>query len=161
MAGPIHKERINRIPSPDQLGLVHNWLWDSLTINWDGVEMTSGNEMIQLPRTIVVPFTAKFKVRQLLTAQKFSVSMALLQNNNWHDLNQKSHRLGGPSASIRRTPSAPAPRYPDSQPLLRLVNTRTSSVSEDRMHILSNMEQQAGGTPPPISPVSLEITSQV
>ena len=71
--------------------------------------MTSGNEIIQLPETIVVPFTAKFKVRQLLTAQKFSVSMALLQNNNWHDLNQRSHRLGGPSASIRRTPSAPAP----------------------------------------------------
>ena len=118
MAGPIHKVGINRIPSPDQLGLVCNWLWDSLTINWDGVEMTSGNEMIQLPRTIVVPFTAKFKVRQLLTAQKFSVSMALLQNNNWHDLNQKSHRSGGPSASIRRTPSTPAPRSPDSRPLL-------------------------------------------
>ena len=117
MAGPIYKVGINRIPSPDQLGLVHNWLWNSLTINWDGVEMISGNEMIKLPRTIVVPFTAKFKVRKLLTAQKFSVSMALLQNNNRHDLNQKSHRLGGPSASIRRTPSAPAPRSPDSRPL--------------------------------------------
>ena len=160
MAGPIHKVGINRIPSPDQLGLVRNWLWDSLTIDWDSVEMTSGNEIIQLPRTIVIPFTAKFKVRQLLTAKKFSVSMALLQNNNWHDLNQKSHRLGGPSASIR-TPSAPAPRSPDSQPLLRLVNTRTSPVSEDRTHTLSNMEQQAGGTPPPISPVSLEVSSQV
>ena len=109
MAGPIHKVGINRIPSPDQLGLIRNWLWDSLTINWDDVEMTSGNEMIQLPRTIVVLFTAKFKVKQLLTAQKFSVSMALLQNNNWHDLNQKSHRTGGPSASIRRTPSVLPP----------------------------------------------------
>ena len=161
IAGPIHKVGINRIPSPDQLGLIHNWLWDSLTIDWDGVEMTSGNEIVQRPRTIVVPFIAKFKVRQLLTAQKFSVSMALLQNNNWHDLNQKFHRLGAPSASIRRTPSAPAPRSPDSRPLLQLVNTRTSPVSEDRTHTLSNMEQQAGGTPPPMSPISLDITSQV
>ena len=33
MAGPIHKVGINRMPSPDQLGLIRNWLWDSLAID--------------------------------------------------------------------------------------------------------------------------------
>ena len=145
MAGHIHKVGINIIPSPNRIKLVCNWLWNSLTLDWEGIVMTSGNETIQLPNTTVVPLSAKFKMRQMITDQIFTVGMALVQNNNWYDLHHKSNRLRDPSTSLRRTPSAPVPRSPETRPLLQLVNTRTSPISEDRSYPLSNMEQQVGG----------------
>ena len=121
--------------------------------------MTSGEETIQLPNTIVVPLSAKFKVRQMISDQSFTVSMALVQNNNWHDLCQNPNRLRDHPSSLRRTPSAPAPWFPKTRPLLQLVNTGTSPVPEDWTHPLANMEQQAGGSPPPLSLHSPELTS--
>ena len=159
MAGPLHRVGINLIPPPGRIGLLPGWLWDSLTIDWEGIIMTSGEETIQLPNTIVVPLSAKFKVRQMISDQSFTVSMALVQNNNWHDLHQNPNRLRDHPTSLRRTPSTPAPQSPETRPLLRLVNTRISPVSEDWTHPLANMEQQVGGSPPPLSLHSPELTS--
>ena len=92
MAGPLHRVGINLIPPPGRIGLIHGWLWDSLTIDWEGIIMTSGEETIQLPNTIDVPLSVKFKVRQMISDQSFTVSMALVQSNNWHDLHQNPNR---------------------------------------------------------------------
>ena len=115
MAGPLHRVGINLIPPPSRIGLIHGWLWDSLTIDWEGIIMTSGEETIQLPNTIVVPLSVKFKVRQMISDQSFTVNMALVQNNNWHDLHQNPNRPREHPSSLRRTPSAllPSPLKPD------------------------------------------------
>ena len=118
MAGPLHRVGINLIPPPSRIGLLPCWLWDSLTIDWEGIIMTSGEETIQLPNTIVVPLSAEFKVRQMISDQSFTVSMALVQNNNWHDLCQNPNRLRDHPSSLRRTPSAPVPQFPETRPLL-------------------------------------------
>ena len=145
MAGPLHRVGINLIPPPSKIGLIRNWLWDSLTIDWEGIIVTIGEETIQLPNTIVVPLSAKFKIRQMISDQIFTMGMALVQNNNWHDLHQNSIRFRDQSTSVRRTPSALSPRTPETRPLLQLVNTRTSPISADQTHALVNMEQQVGG----------------
>ena len=151
MAGPLHRVGINMIPTPRQISLIHGWMWDTLTIDWTGILMTSGNETIQLPSTIIVPIRAKFKLRQILGDPSFTVSMALTQDNNWYDLSQSSQRMHTtPSACYSQqgataTPPqqvSPAPRPPESRPLLNLVNTRTNPSSDDSVQALSNMERQ-------------------
>ena len=145
MAGPLHRVGINRIPSSRQINLIRGWMWDTLTINWSDIEMFSGDETIQLPNTIIVPLRAKFKVRQIINDQCFTVSMALTQDNNWYDLNQTSHRTrAGPNPPLRATP-----RSPDSRPLLQLVNARINPDSEERTETLSNMTHQTEGAQPP------------
>ncbi|MCG8621233.1 MAG: hypothetical protein MJE68_04410, partial [Proteobacteria bacterium] len=122
MAGPLHRVGVNRLPTPGRLRLIRNWLWDSLTIDWDGIEMISGHETVQLPNTIVVPLRAKFKVRQILSDQNFTVSMALTQDNNWYDLTHGHSCIFHTSSS---DPDLPAGlTSSDTRPLIHLVNTR-------------------------------------
>ena len=107
IAGQRHKIRINALPHPTQVKLVRNCVWDTLTIDWQDVELTNDGDPIDLPSTIVVPLRAKFKIREMLNTP-YHLNMALCRENAWYDLSANSR------VPIHRPARRCAMRKPDS-----------------------------------------------
>ena len=107
IAGQRHKIRINALPHPTQVKLVRNCVWDTLTIDWQDVELTNDGDPIDLPSTLVVPLRAKFKIREMLNTP-YHLNMALCRENAWYDLSANSR------VPIHRPARRCAMRKPDS-----------------------------------------------
>ena len=139
--GHLHRVSINIIPSPDQIRLVRNWLWDTVVINWDNTELLNGEEVVNLPSTIVVPLRAKMKVRQIMSNRNLTVSLALTQDNYWYHI----ARFDSPSSSSGRLNIFQR----ENRPLARLVNTRENPSTPTNMEQISDMQLLSEGVPPP------------
>ena len=141
IVGHLHRVSINIIPSPDQIRLVRNWLWESVVINWDNTELLNGEEVVDLPSTVVVPLRAKMKVRQIMSNRNLTVSLALTQDNYWYHIAQSD------------SPASPSGRLNifqrENRPLATLVNVRENSSAPTDMEQISNMQLLSEGVPPP------------
>ena len=141
IVGHLHRVSINMIPSPDQVRLVRNWLWDTVVINWDNTELLNGDEVVNLPSTIVVPIRAKFKVRQIISNRNLTVSLALTQDNYWYHIAQSDSSASSPGRlNIFQR---------EKRPLARLVNVRENPSAPPNMEQISNMQLLSEGIPPP------------
>ena len=79
IAGNIHLFKIRERLTPEHTEFKKNWIWDVLEIDWKEVSMTlSGNE-INLPRSVILPFRDKFRVRKLLRKQLLLLHVMLKQ----------------------------------------------------------------------------------
>ena len=141
IVGHLHRVSINIIPSPDQIRLVRNWLWDTVVINWNNTELLNGEEVVDLPSTIVVPLRAKMKVRQIMSNRNLTVSLALTQDNYWYHIAQSN----SPASSPERSNIFQG----EHRPLARLVNARENPSAPTDMEPLSNMQLLSEGVPPP------------
>ena len=103
ITGIPQRVTINALPHPSQVRLVKNWIWDTLAIDWLDVEVTNEGEPIGLPRSIVIPLKAKYRVRCIMHSD-FHVNLALCHGQTWYDLTANSrapihhpvHRVGNP-----------------------------------------------------------------
>ena len=141
IVGHLHRVSINRIPTPEQIRLVRNWLWDTFVINWNETELLNGEEIVDLPSTIVVPLRAKIKVRQIMSHRNLTVSLALTQDNYWYHIAQSD----SPASSTNRVNIFQR----EHRPLARLVNARESPTAPTDMNQISNMQLLSEGVPPP------------
>ena len=46
--------------------LKKNWIWDVLEIDWSDVSITLNDNEINLPRSVIIPFTERYGARGLL-----------------------------------------------------------------------------------------------
>ena len=42
------------------------WIWDGLEIDWLDISITLNDNEIGLPRSVVIPFTERYRARRLL-----------------------------------------------------------------------------------------------
>ena len=106
MAGQLHKVNMNSILHACQLKLHKHFLWDTITITWNGIQINYDGEKIDLPCTILVPLKDKIRTRYMFS-KGYGVSIAVCQGSNWYDLT-------GPI----KLPPPGNPIYKAAQPLL-------------------------------------------
>ena len=109
MAGQLHRVNMNTIMHSCQLKLHKNFLWDAISISWNGIQVNYDGERVDLPATILVPFKDKIRTRYMFS-KGFGVSIAVCQGSNWYD-------LSGPI-------KVPPPGNPISQPSQQLLDPR-------------------------------------
>ena len=72
---------------PGQLTLQRNWLWDTVTIDWENVQILKHDELVVMPVTVTVPLAHKIKMRNTLNT-KFEVQGTLKKGNDWINITQ-------------------------------------------------------------------------
>ena len=64
-----------------QLTLQRNWLWDTVTIDWENVQILKHEEPVAMPVTVMVPLTHKIKTWNILNT-KFEIQVTLKKGND-------------------------------------------------------------------------------
>ena len=85
MAGQLHKVNMNAIMHACQLKLHKHFLWDTIIITLNGIQINYDGEKIDLPCTILVPLKDKIRTRYMFL-KGYGVSIAVCQGSNWYDL---------------------------------------------------------------------------
>ena len=119
MAGQLHQVNMNTIMRACQLKLHKNFLWDTITVAWNGIQVNYDGEKVDLPSTILVPFKDKIRTCYMFS-KGYGVSIAVCQGANWYDLTgpirvpppgdpicQASKHLLDPRPYHAATPTAP------------------------------------------------------
>ena len=70
------------------LSLHKNWIFDTISINWNGVRLLEEDEPIPLPTSVPVLLKHKVKTRNILS-QDYEIQYSIKQGTNW--LNMTKH----------------------------------------------------------------------
>ena len=72
---------------PGQLTLQRNWLWDTVTIDWENVQILKHEEPVAMPVTVTVPLAHKIKMWNILNTE-FEIQVTLKKGNDWINITQ-------------------------------------------------------------------------
>ena len=76
LSGHIHMYKMENKLLPGQLMLQKHCLWDTVTINWDNVQILKHDVPVAMPVTVTVPLTHKIKTRNILSTE-FEIQVTL------------------------------------------------------------------------------------
>ena len=65
LSGHIHMYKMENKLMPGQLTLQRNCLWDTVTIDWENVQILKHDEPVAMPVTVTVPLSHKIKTRNI------------------------------------------------------------------------------------------------
>ena len=86
VAGSIHLFRIKGRLNPENVKLKKNWIWDVLEIDWSDISITLNNNEINLPRSVIIPFTERYRARRLHRKHPLLFYIMLKQGKTWFSL---------------------------------------------------------------------------
>ena len=89
LAGSVHLLKLHGILTKENLVLKKSWIWDVLEIDWTDVYVLQDHKEINLPVTVVIPISYKFKLRQLLRNSRrdpLHLYIMLKQRKAWFNL---------------------------------------------------------------------------
>ena len=72
---------------PGQLTLQKHCLWDTVTINWENVQIPKYDVPVAMPVTVTVPLSHKIKTRNILNTE-FETQATLKKGNDWINITQ-------------------------------------------------------------------------
>ena len=67
LSGHIHMYKMENKLMPGQLTLQRNWLWDTVTIDWENVQILKPDEPVVMPVTVTVLLSHKIKMREIFS----------------------------------------------------------------------------------------------
>ena len=73
--------------------LKKNWIWDVLEIDWSDVSITLNDNVINLPRSVIIPFTERYMAGKLLRKHPLLFYIMLKQGKMWFSLVPVSRNL--------------------------------------------------------------------
>ena len=73
--------------TPGQITLQRNWLWDTVTIDWEDVQILKHDEPVTMPVTVTVLLSHKIKTRNILNTE-FEIQVTLKKGNDWINITQ-------------------------------------------------------------------------
>ena len=94
IAGSIHLYKIRGRLTPENIKFKKYWIWDVLEIDWKDVSVTLNGNEINLPSSVILPFTDKFRVRKLLRKQPILLHVILKQGKTWFTLEYDNRNPG-------------------------------------------------------------------
>ena len=62
-AGSIHLFQITDTLKPEKVKLNQNYIWDTLEIDWEKVNVSFNSNKVNLPKIVTIKFREKFKIR--------------------------------------------------------------------------------------------------
>ena len=82
LSGHIHMYKIENKLLPRQVTLQKHWLWDTVMINWENVQILKHDIPIAMPVRVTVPLTHKIKTRNIMSIE-FKIQVTLKKGNEW------------------------------------------------------------------------------
>ena len=86
IAGSSHLFKIRGKVTPENIKFKKNCIWDVLEIDWKEVKMTFNGNEINIPMSVVLPFTDKLRARKLIRKQPLLLHVMLKQDKTWFTL---------------------------------------------------------------------------
>ena len=86
VTGSIHLFQIKGRLYPENVKLKKNWIWDVLEIDWSDISITLNDNEINLPRSVIIPFTERYRARRLLRKHPLLFYIMLKQGKTWFSL---------------------------------------------------------------------------
>ena len=94
-SGSLHLFRIKGMLQSEDIKLNKNYLWDTLEINWNGINLSFNGNEIDLPKIITIKMQDKIRVRRMMNRelQNFHImkktvnNMVQLRNRNRNSIN--------------------------------------------------------------------------
>ena len=86
VAGSIHLFQIKGRLNPENVKLKKNWIWDVLEIDWSDISITLNDNEINLPRSVIIPFTERYRARRLHRKHLLLFYIMLKQGKTWFSL---------------------------------------------------------------------------
>ena len=86
VVGSIHLFQIKGRLNPEDMKLKKNMIWDVLEIDWSDVSITLNDNEINLPRSVIIPFTERYRARRLLRKHLLLFYIMLKQGKMWFSL---------------------------------------------------------------------------
>ena len=87
LSGHIHMYKMENKLMPGQLTLQKHCLWDTVTINWENVQILKHDVPVAMPVTVTVPLSHKIKTRNILNTE-FEIQVTLKKGNDWINITQ-------------------------------------------------------------------------
>ena len=85
LKGQMHNYKMKYTGEGISLTLVRSWTYDTMTINWGGVQVMDKSDPINLPATVIVALRHKIMTRRI-AQQLGEVQYMLKQGSSWHDI---------------------------------------------------------------------------
>ena len=94
LSGHIHMYKMENKLTPGQLTLQRNCLWDTVTIDWENVQILKHDEPVAMPVTVTVPLSHKIKTRNILNTE-YEIQVTLKKGNDWINITQWTTKKRG------------------------------------------------------------------
>ena len=85
-SGSIHLFKLMGSIRREDVTLHRNTIWDILDIDWWNITVTLSGSIINLPGSVIIPFTDKFKIRQMIESRPLLLHLMLKQGQTWYPL---------------------------------------------------------------------------
>ena len=85
-AGIIHLFKITDTLVSENVSLKWKPIWDIIEIDWKAVSMTWNWNVINLPKSVMVKFWDKFKIRHIVKRETLLFDIMLKQGFTWFTL---------------------------------------------------------------------------
>ena len=86
MTGSIYLFKITGMLTPENIKLKRNIIWDVIELDWKEVNMTLNGNRINLPKSVTIMFTDKFKIRCIVKREPLLFHIMLKQGLTWFTL---------------------------------------------------------------------------
>ena len=71
---------------PENIKLNKNYLWDTLEINWNGINLSFNGNEIDLPKIIRIKMQDKIRVRRMINRESQNLHIMIKQEITWYNL---------------------------------------------------------------------------
>ena len=85
-SGSIHLFKLTGSINKENVTLHKNTLWHIMQIDWLPVTVTLSGNVINLPGSVIIPFTDKFKIRWIIKSRPLLLHLMLKQGQTWYPL---------------------------------------------------------------------------
>ena len=80
----IHLFKLMGSINGENIALHRNTIWDIMEIDWQPVTVTLSGNIINLPGSVIIPFTDKFKIRWMIRSKPLLLHLMLKQGLTWY-----------------------------------------------------------------------------
>ena len=85
-SGSLHLFKIKGTLKPEDIKLNKNYLWDTLEINWNGINLSFNGNKIDLPKIIKIKMRDKIRVRRMMNRESQKLHIMIKQGITWYNL---------------------------------------------------------------------------
>ena len=85
-SGSLHLFKITGTLTSEDIRLNKNYLWDTLEINWDKIELSFNSNEIELPQLVTIKMQDKIRVRRMMSRETQNFHIMIKQGMLWYNL---------------------------------------------------------------------------
>ena len=84
--GSLHLFKIKGTLKSEDIKLNKTYLWDTLEINWNGINLSFNGNEINLPKIMTIKIQHKIRVRRMMNRESQNFHIMIKQGITWYNL---------------------------------------------------------------------------